>query len=77
MLPETNKTKLMNKMQELYKQKLPHKTIPKTLNKLSKDLLVDYPRCIFLKVVEIKTFSEKPEIKLDKCFPDNFFPLDN
>lgn len=77
MQQETNKEKLENKMQALYKKKLPQKNIPKTLNKLSKDLLINYPRCIFLKVVEIKTFHEKPEIELDKCFPGNYFPLEN
>jgi len=47
------------------------------LNKLSKDLLIYYPRCILLKIVKIKTFCEKPETELDKCFQDNYFPDEN
>ena len=77
MLQEKNKTKLEYKMQELFKEKMPQKSLPKTLNKLSKDLLIYYPRCILLKIVEIKTFYEKPEIELDNCFPGNYFPEEN
>jgi len=77
MLQEKNKTKLENKMQELFKEKMPQKSLPKTLNKLSKDLLIYYPRYILLKIVEIKTFCEKPETELDKCFQKNYFPDEN
>ena len=73
MLQEKNKTKLENKMQELYKEKFPQKSLPKTLNQLSKDLLIYYPECILLKIVEIKTFNEKPETELDESFTDNYF----
>ena len=73
MSQEKNKTKLEYKMQELFKEKMPQKSLPKTLNKLSKDLLIYYPRCILLKIVEIKTFNEKPETELDESFTDNYF----
>lgn len=80
MISESNETLLLKEMQDLYKKKhqdKKSKKIPKTLNKLSKALLIKCPDCVFLKIIEIKTFNEKPDTELDKCFPGNFFPIEN
>ena len=77
---ESNETKLLIEMQTLYKrhhQDKKSKKIPKSLSKLSKALLIKLPGCVFLKVIEIKEFNEKPDTELDKCFPGNFFPIEN
>ena len=77
---ESNETKLLKEMQTLYKrhhQDKKSKKIPKSLSKLSKALLIKLPGCVFLKVIEIKEFNEKPDTELDKCFPGNFFPIEN
>ena len=69
-------TQLLNFLQELYKKNFNDK-IPNTLNMLSKKLLTKNPKCIYFKIIEIKTFYEKPDPELEKCFPDNIFPNEN
>ena len=69
-------TQLLNFLQELYKKNFNDK-IPNTLNMLSKKLLTKNPKCIFFKIIEIKTFYEKPDPELEKCFPGNIFPDEN
>ena len=32
------------------------------------------PKCIFFKIIEIKTFYERPDPELEKCFPGDVFP---
>ena len=70
--------KLLQEMKELYKhnyQKI--KNLPKSLYKLSISLLIKYPESIFLKAIEIKTFNEEINIKLDKSFPYSLFENEN
>jgi len=69
-------SKLLGLLQKMYKQKFNDK-IPSTLYKLSKNFLTKYPKNIFFKIIEIKTFKEKADEELDKCFPGDFFPLEN
>ena len=68
--------KLLPCIQELYKKKFKSK-VPITLNKLSKELLLVYPTKVFIKVIEIKTYTEKAEKELDDCFPGDYYPDDN
>ena len=67
---------LLTFLKEIYKKNFNEK-IPNTLNKLSKNLLTKYPNCIFFKTIEIKSFIEKPDEELDKCFPGNYYPVEN
>ena len=50
------------------------KEAPNKLTTISKDLLTKYPKNIFVKIIEIKTFTKQPEKELDQCFPSNYFP---
>ncbi len=72
-------TQLLKFLQELYKKNFNDKIpkIPNTLNMLSKKLLTKNPKCIYFKIIEIKTFYEKPDPELEKCFPGNIFPDEN
>ena len=69
-------TQLLKFLQELYKKNFNDK-IPNTLNMLSKKLLTKNPKCIYFKIIEIKTFYEKPDPELEKCFPGDVFPDEN
>ena len=72
-------TQLLKFLQELYKKNFNDKIpkIPNTLNMLSKKLLTKNPKCIYFKIIEIKTFYEKPDPELEKCFPGDVFPDEN
>ena len=73
-----NRLNLLKKLQSLYSEKTGiKKDIPNKLTTISKDLLTKYPKNIFFKIIEIKTFIEKPEKELDQCFPSNYFPDEN
>ena len=67
---------LLSFLQKLYEQNFNEK-IPKTMNKISTDLLTKYPNCIFFKIIQIKSYSEKADKNLDKCFPGNIYPDEN
>ena len=69
-------TQLLKFLQELYKKNFNDK-IHNTLNMLSKKLLTKNPKCIYFKIIEIKTFYEKPDPELEKCFPGDVFPDEN
>ena len=69
-------SQLLKFLQELYKNNFNDK-IPNTLNMLSKKLLTKNPKCIFFKIIEIKTFYETPDPELEKCFPGDAFPDEN
>ena len=69
-------TQLLKFLQELYKKNF-NDRIPNTLNMLSKKLLTKNPKCIYFKIIEIKTFYEKPDPELEKCFPGDVFPDEN
>ena len=62
-----NRLNLLKKLQSLYSEKTGiKKDIPNKLTTISKDLLTKYPKNIFFKIIEIKTFIEKPEKELDQ-----------
>ena len=68
---DQNRKKLLEKLEPIYKQQMgQNEKIPAQLTKISKDLLAIYPKNIFFKVIEIKTFKEKPDKELNDCFPD-------
>ena len=69
-------SQLLKFLQELYKKNF-NDRIPNTLNMLSKKLLTKNPKCIYFKIIEIKTFYEKPDPELEKCFPGDVFPDEN
>ena len=72
-----NRINLLKKLQPLYSEKMGKKEAPNKLTTISKDLLAKYPKNIFVKIIEIKTFTEQPEKELDQCFPSNYFPEEN
>ena len=72
-----NRIDLLKKLQPLYSEKMGKKEAPNKLTTISKDLLTKYPKNIFVKIIEIKTFTEQPEKELDQCFPSNYFPEEN
>ena len=67
---------LLSFLQKLYEKNFNEKT-PKTMNKISTDLLTKFPNCIFFKIIQIKSYSEKADKNLDKCFPGNIYPNEN
>ncbi len=67
---------LLSFLQKLYEKNFKEK-IPKTMNKISTDLLTIFPNCIFFKIIQIKSYSEKADKNLDKCFPGNIYPEEN
>ena len=69
-----NRINLLKKLQPLYSEKMGKKEAPNKLTTISKDLLAKYPKNIFVKIIEIKTFTKQPEKELDQCFPSNYFP---
>ena len=72
-----NRINLLKKLQPLYSEKMGKKEAPNKLTNISKDLLTKYPKNIFVKIIEIKTFTEQPEKELDQCFPSNYFQEEN
>ena len=72
-----NRINLLKKLQPLYSEKMGKKEAPNKLTTISKDLLTKYPKNIFVKIIEIKTFTEQPEKELDQCFPSNYFQEEN
>lgn len=47
------------------------------IHKISQKLLLAKPNSFLLKAVEIKSYYEKPNEELDKCFPSNFYLNDD
>ena len=77
---------LVKEMKVLYKKLLKQKEnkgggkedeTPKTLQKLSQDLSIKFPDCLFFKVLEIKTYYSNPDDALNSCFPGNTFTNEN
>ena len=68
--------KLLREIQKLYQKNFKGK-VPITLSKLCKDLLLKFPKNVFFKAIEIKTYNEKSEKELDNCFPGNFYTIEN
>lgn len=75
---EKNRNNLLKELKPLYEKIIGNKEkVPEQLTKISKTVLAKYPKNIFFKVIEIKTFIEKPDNELEQCFPDNYFPDEN
>ena len=70
------KSSLFNGLKEIYIKISGEKNkerIPKTLLKLSNELLALSPNTFLFKTVEIKEFSQTPDKELTACFPENYF----
>ena len=77
-LLEQNRKKLLQKLKPIYINTMGEKEkVPEQLTKISKDLLIKYPKNIFIKVIEIKTFKEKPDKELNDCFPGDYYSDEN
>ena len=77
-LLEQNRKKLLQKLKTIYINTMGEKEkVPEQLTKISKDLLIKYPKNIFIKVIEIKTFKEKPDKELNDCFPGDYYSDEN
>ena len=78
-LYHTYQSKLLDETKSLYNSLLKGNKakVPKTLNKLSKELVAKFPKSFLFKVIEIKSYEDVAEDELDNCFPGNFFPNEN